>query len=333
MSMNRPVNRSWNRRQVLAAGLAAAGAGAALPAWAEGGRPLRILVGFPPGGGTDAIARALADKLKDRLGVPVVVDNRPGAGGQIAAQALKAAPADGSTVFLTHDHTISILPQVVRNAGFDPERDFVPAGGFATFVNCFAVAGGTPANTFAEYLDWVRKAGGGKSAVGIPAPASTPEFLVRLLGERYRLDLVAAPYRGSAPLIGDLLGQQIPAGVASVQDFIEQHRAGKLRVLAVLGGQRQAALPQVPTFAELGLPGFEDTPYYGFYAPANTPRGFIDTFSAALSQVVSAPAMHQYLSTMGLTVGFMAPAQLAQRERAYTATWARIIRASGFQPQ
>lgn len=335
MSLHRTDPRLWNRRRVLAGGLAAAAATAlpGLPARAETGRPLRILVGFPPGGGTDAIARALADRLKDRLGVPVVVDNRPGAGGQIAAQALKAAPADGSTVFLTHDHTISILPQVVRHAGFDPERDFVPAGGFATFVNCFAVAGGTPANTFAEYLDWVRKAGGGQSAVGIPAPASTPEFLVRLLGERYRLDLVAAPYRGSAPLIGDLLGQQIPAGVASVQDFIEQHRAGKLRVLAVLGGQRQAALPQVPTFAELGLQGFEDTPYYGFYAPAGTPRGFIDTFSAALAQVVAVPAMQQRLAAMGLTVGYMAPAQLAQRERAYTTTWARIIRASGFQPQ
>src|SRR5690606_24523254 len=121
----------------------------------------------------------------------------------IAAQALKGAPADGSTLFLTHDHTISILPQVVKNPGFDPARDFVAAGGFATFVNCLAVSPGTPAASFAEYVDWVRRQQGGKSAVGIPAPASTPEFLVRLLGQRYQLDLVAAPYRGSAPMIGD----------------------------------------------------------------------------------------------------------------------------------
>jgi len=324
---------SLNRRHLLVSAIACAGAVPALPAWAEGGRPLRILVGFPPGGGTDAIARTLAEKLKDLLGVPVVVENRPGAGGQIAAQALKGAPADGSTVFLTHDHTISILPQVVKNPGFEPDRDFVPVGGFATFVNCFAVSGGTPAQSFAEYVDWVRKAGGGKGAVGIPAPASTPEFLVKLLGERFQLDLVSAPYRGSAPLIGDMLGNQIPAGVASVQDFIENHKAGKLRVVAVLGDRRQAAMPQVPTFAELGLKGFEDMPYYGFYAPAGTPRAFIDAFSAALAKVVAVPQMQQHLTALGLTVGYMSPVQLAARERTYSATWARIIRSSGFQPQ
>lgn len=324
---------SLNRRHLLVSAIACAGAVPALPAWAEGGRPLRILVGFPPGGGTDAIARTLAEKLKDLLGVPVVVENRPGAGGQIAAQALKGAPADGSTVFLTHDHTISILPQVVKNPGFEPDRDFVPVGGFATFVNCFAVSGGTPAQSFAEYVDWVRKVGGGKGAVGIPAPASTPEFLVKLLGERFQLDLVSAPYRGSAPLIGDMLGNQIPAGVASVQDFIENHKAGKLRVVAVLGDRRQAAMPQVPTFAELGLKGFEDMPYYGFYAPAGTPRAFIDAFSAALAKVVAVPQMQQHLTALGLTVGYMSPVQLAARERTYSATWARIIRSSGFQPQ
>jgi len=324
---------SLNRRHLLASAIACAGAVSPLPAWAEGGRPLRILVGFPPGGGTDAIARTLAEKLKDLLGMPVVVENRPGAGGQIAAQALKGAPADGSTVFLTHDHTISILPQVVRNPGFEPDRDFVPVGGFATFVNCFAVSGGTPAQSFAEYVEWVRKAGGGKGAVGIPAPASTPEFLVKLLGERFQLDLVSAPYRGSAPLIGDMLGNQIAAGVASVQDFIENHKAGKLRVVAVLGDRRQAAMPQVPTFAELGLKGFEDTPYYGFYAPAGTPRAFIDAFSAALAKVLAVPQMQQHLTALGLTVGYMSPVQLAARERTYSATWARIIRNSGFQPQ
>lgn len=321
-----------SRRHLLASALAA-GALPLLPAQADAPKTLRVLVGFPPGGGSDAIARLLADKLKDALGVPVVVENRPGAGGQIAAQALKGAPADGGTLFLTHDHTISILPQVVKNPGFDPARDFAAAGGFATFVNCLAVSPGTPAASFAEYVDWVRRQQGGKSAVGIPAPASTPEFLVRLLGQRYQLDLVAAPYRGSAPMIGDMLGNQIAAGIGSVQDFIENHRAGKLRVLAVLGGRRQAALPQVPTFAELGLSGFEDTPYYGFYAPAGTPEAVLARFSEALSRVVAQPQVREQLTAMGLTVGFMTPAQLAARERAYTAVWQRIIQDSGFKPQ
>lgn len=306
---------------------------ASLPALSWGASPIRLLVGFPPGGGTDAIARLLADKLKDRLGAPVVVENRPGAGGQIAARALKAAPADGTTLFLTHDHTISILPQVAKNPGFAPDEDFVPVAGIASFVNGFALAGGTPARSFTGYVEWLRKQHGGKGAVGIPAPASTPEFLVQLLARRYQLDLVAAPYRGGAPLLADMMGNQIAAGIGSVQDFIESHRAGKVRFVAVLGGKRQAQLPDVPTFAELGLPGFEDMPYYGFYAPRGTPQKAIDAFSAAVAEVLALPPVREQLTHMGLTVGHMAPGQLAAREQAYTQVWRKIIQTSGFQPQ
>ena len=301
-------------------------------AHAQSSKPIRILVGFPPGGGTDAIARTLADRLKDELGVPVIVENRPGAGGQIAAQALKAAAPDGTTYFISHDHTISILPLVVKNPGFDPARDFVPVAGFATFVNALALSGGTPAKSFKDYIAWV-KAQGGKSAVGVPAPASVPEFLVKVIGEKYSLDLVAAPYRGSAPMIGDMLGNQIPAGIGSVPEFVENHRAGKLRVVAVLGGARQAAMPEVPTFAELGLAGFEDVPYYAFFAPAGTPQAEIDRFAAALARVIATPEVKDKLTAWGLTVGLLPQTQLAARERAYAQAWARIIRASGFQPQ
>jgi tripartite-type tricarboxylate transporter receptor subunit TctC len=300
---------------------------------AQNDKSVRLLVGFPPGGGTDAVARLLGEQLKDQLGVPVIVENRPGAGGQIAAQVLKAAPADGKTFFLSHDHTISILPLVTKNAGFDPAHDFVPVAGFATFVNAFAVSGGTPARSFSEYVAWVKNQGGGKGAVGIPAPASTPEFLVKLIGEKYKLDLVAAPYRGSAPMMADMLGNQIGAGVGSIPDFIENHKAGKIRVVAVLGKQRQAAMPEVPTFAELGLPGFEDLPYYGIFAPAGTPAPVIEQFSAALAKVVAQPEVRDRLTAMGLSVGFMPKQQFASRERAYTRTWTRIIKESGFQPQ
>ena len=295
-------------------------------------QPIKILVGFPPGGGTDAAARILADKLKDELGVPVVVENKPGAGGQIAAQALKAAAADGSTLFLSHDHTITILPMVVKNPGYAPAQDFVPVAGFATFVNAFAVSGGTPAKSVAEYVNWV-KSTGSKGAVGIPAPASTPEFLVKVIGEKFKLDLLAAPYRGSAPMMADMLGNQIAAGVASVPDFIENHKAGKVRVVAVLGASRQAALPDVPTMTELGVPGLEDMPYYGIFAPAGTPKPFIDGFSAAMAKVLAMPDVRNQLSQMGLTVGHMTPAQLGQREKAYAQTWTRIIKDSGFLPQ
>jgi tripartite-type tricarboxylate transporter receptor subunit TctC len=294
---------------------------------------IKLLVGFPPGGGTDAIARTLADKLKDQLGTTVIVENRAGAGGQIAAQVLKTAAPDGTTFFLSHDHTISILPLVVKNPGFDPARDFVSVVGFATFVNALAVSGGTPAKSMNEYVAWIRKEGAGKGSVGVPAPASVPEFLVKLIGQKYAIDLQAAPYRGSAPMMADMLGNQINAGVASIPDFIENHRAGKVRVVAVLGGARQAALPDVPTFAELGLAGFEDIPYYGIFAPAGTSKAVIDRFADAVARVIAMPDVHERLTAMGLTVGYMSPQQLASREHAYAQTWARIIKASGFQAQ
>lgn len=312
--------------------IAGAAAGLALPAFAQGERTVRILVGFPPGGGTDAIARTLADKLRGALGANVIVENKPGAGGQLAAQALKAAAPDGNTVFISHDHTISILPQVVKAPGFDPQKDFVPVAGFATFVNAFAVSGATPARSFDDYVKWVQ-AQGGKGAVGVPAPASVPEFLVKLVGQRWKLDLVAAPYRGSAPMIGDMLGNQIAAGVGSVPDFIDQHRAGKLRIVGVLGGARQAALPDVPTFTELGLKGFEDVPYYGFFAPHGTPAAALEQFSGALAKVLEMPDVKERLAALGLTVGHQTGAQLAAREQAYTAVWAGIIKATGFVPQ
>lgn len=320
------------RRHLLALGLIAAAAlGATAPAAAQTDRQVRLLVGFPPGGGTDAIARLLAEKMKAELG-SVIVENRPGAGGQLAAHALKAAAPDGHTIFISHDHTISILPLVMKNPGYDPQKDFVPVAGFATFVNAFAVSGGTPAKSVDEYVAWVRGQGG-KGAVGIPAPASTPEFLVKVVGEKYRLDLVAAPYRGSAPMMADMLGNQIAAGVGSVPDFIENHKAGKLRVVAVLGEKRQAAMPDVPTFSELGLKGFEDLPYYGLFAPAGTPKAALDQLADALRKAIAAPDVHERLTAMGLTVGFMSGAQLAERERAYAQVWAGIVKRSGFQPQ
>jgi len=294
---------------------------------------IKLMVGFPPGGGSDAIARVLADKLKDQLGTNVIVENKAGAGGQIAAQALKAAPADGSVLFLSHDHTISILPLVMKNPGFDPAHDFVPVAGFATFVNGLALSGGTPAKSYKEYLAWVREHGQGKGTVGVPAPASVPEFLVKVIGQKNGLDLQAAPYRGSAPMMADMLGNQIAAGVGSVPDFIENQKAGKIRIVAVIGPKRQAILPDVPTFAELGLHGFEDLPYYGIFAPKGTPKAVLERYSEALAKVIAMPEVHERLTAMGLTVGHMSSEQLAQREHAYSQSWAKIIKASGFQAQ
>ena len=299
---------------------------AAAPAQAQS---IKLLVGFPPGGGTDAIARVLAEKLHDQLGTTVIVENRAGAGGQLAAQALKTAAPDGTTLFLSHDHTISILPQVVKNPGFDPAKDFTAVAGFATFVNAFAASGGTPAKSVNEYVAWIKAQGGGKGTVGVPAPASVPEFLVKLIGQKYGLDLQAAPYRGSAPMMADMLGNQINAGVASIPDFIENHKAGRVRILAVLGSARQAALPDVPTFAELGLAGFEDVPYYGLFAPAGTPRAVIDRIADAVSKVVALPDVRERLFAQGYEIKTSTPAEASAYLDSETARWAKVVRDSG----
>lgn len=328
----------FSRRGVLfrgvrsAVALAAFAAAAGL-AQAQSGTPIKLLVGFPAGAGTDAIARTLGEKLKDELGVPIVVENRAGAGGQIAAQALRAAPADGHTLFLSHDHSISILPQVVKSPGFNPATDFVPVAGFATFANVLAVSGGTPARSFNEYLNWVKTQKGGKDTIGVPAPGSIPEFLVKLTADKYKLDLQAAPYRGSAPMTADMLGNQIAAGIASVPDFIENHKAGKVRIVAVIGAKRQPLLPNVPTFTELGFAKLDDYPYYGIFAPVGTPQPVIDRFGTALQKVLAMPDVKAKLTGLGLNVAYEPQGQFAGRVRTYTQSWERIIQASGFVPK
>ena len=292
---------------------------------AQGRKPLRILVGYPPGGSADTGARLLASRLKDFLGGTVIVENRPGAGGQIAAQALKTAPADGSTVLLSSDHTISILPLVNRNPGFNPSVDFVHVAGFASFVHCFAASMGTPATTFQQYVEWARGAGKGNGSVGVPAPDSAAEFLVSVISEQFHLDLVSASYRGAGPLMSDMLGNQISAGVAAVPDFMENHRGQRLRILGVLGPCRLPLLPDVPTFSEVGLDGFEDTAYVGFFAPRGTPDTAVAPIAEGIKQALAQDFVRDNLVSMGLTPEFMPQRQFAEREQAYTQAWSRII--------
>ncbi|KKW69077.1 Twin-arginine translocation pathway signal [Lampropedia cohaerens] len=322
----------FHRRQLLQAAIAAVVVSQRSVVSAAG-RPVRLLVGFPAGGGTDALARLLAAHLRSELGVDIVVDNRPGAGGQLAAQALKAAAPDGKTLFLSHDHTISIVPKVIRVPGFDPNVDFVPVAGVATFVNAFAVTAAHPARTFADYEHWLKQQAPEQLAVGIPAPASTPEFLVNLLAQRNGVALQPIPYRGSAPMIADLLGGQVPAGIGSVQDFMELHRTGRLRVVGVLGAQRQPALPDVPTFSEMGVPGFEDPPFYGLYAPAGLPAELVARWETAVQKVLQIPQVRQQMQDWGMVVDYMNHNRLRDVEAAYSQTWGRIIAQLGYEPQ
>ncbi len=320
-------------RMTQAAALALAFALAlAAPAQAQGDRsPIRILVGFPAGGTIDLVARVLADTLKDDLGAPVLVDSRPGAGGQIAAQALKQAAPDGRTLLLSPDHTMVMLPLTIRTAGFQPAVDFVPVGQVARYPGGLAVAAQVPARSLAEYLAWAR-ANGAQANVGVPAPGSIPQFLVYQLAQQSNAPLSSVPYRGSAPMMQDLMGGQITAGTTALGDFVEPHLAGKIRVLAVLGAKRSPALPDVPTFAEQGVR--IDWEYWlGMFAPAKTPDAEVKRINAALGRALARPEVREKLLKIVFEPAHGSPEQLGQLMREGTAFWEPVVKASGWVPQ
>lgn len=318
--------------------LAAACAGAVLPgpAAAQSGAsdaPIRVIVGFPPGGATDVVARVLADKLKDILKQPVIVDNRGGAGGQIATQQLKAAPADGSIVMLTIDHSHVIIPLTFKAPGYDPVKDFTPLAGVATYFNALGVSSKINVKNLPEFGAWL-KANPDKANFGVPAAGSVPQFASLVVGKALGVgNPVAVPYRGGAPLVQDLLAGQIPAGVGSLTDFIEHHRAGKINVLAISGTARAKVAPEIPTFQELGLKGLDKNPWLAFVGPKGLSKEFVERFSRAVSVALKNPEVIEQLGKLGNEVSYATPEQLQEWIASATAHWGPVIKDSGYQLQ
>ncbi|MEJ7928561.1 Bug family tripartite tricarboxylate transporter substrate binding protein [Ramlibacter sp. AN1015] len=305
---------------------------AAAPAQAQSpSQPYRILVGFPAGGTIDVVARLLADEMKEDLGAPVVIDSRPGAGGQIAAQQLLQAPPDGRTLLLSPDHTMVMLPLTVKAPGFKPQTDFAPVGQVARYPGGLAVSTRVEARSMDEFFAWARN-NPDRANVGIPAPGSIPQFMVHLLGQQTRAPLVAVPYRGSAPLVQDLMAGQITAGTTALGDFLEPQAAGKLRVIGVLGERRSPALPQVPTFAEQGYK--IDWEYWlGMFAPAGTPAAEVARINAALAKALAKPQVRQRMQAIEFHPAHGSPEALGRLVRAGTEFWTPVVRSSGFVPQ
>jgi len=307
--------------------LAAAGSSSAQSPSATG--PVKLVVGFPPGGAGDALARLLADKLKSELGTTVIVDNRVGAGGQIAAEVVKGAPADGTTVFLTNSHTMVMLPLTSRSVRFDPLKDFAPVGRLITFPQGIAVHSSVPAADLAKWLEFART--DAKNAnYGVPAPGSIPHFIGYQLGVRSNVPLSPVPYKGSAPLVQDLLGAQVTAGITPASD-LQQHHGGKLRVLAVNGTRRYAGLPNVPTLKELGYAEFDTLEWAGLLMPANTPRAVIDKWQPILARILGMPDVKERLAKIGMAVEPGSPELLHKLIADDLAKWAPVIKASGFK--
>jgi len=292
-------------------------------------KPVRIIVGFPPGGTADVMARAVADKMKDTLGQPVIVENRPGAIGRIAADAVKAAAPDGSTIMVMPIGPMAVVPHTYKTLSYDPLKDFAPIGMGSTFQ--FAVAAGpqSGAKTWSEYVVWA-KANPGKSSYATSGAGSLPHFFGLLVARESGIELLHVPYKGSAAYMNELLGGNVPLAVDAIADLTEQHRAGKIRILASSGAKRSTAVPDVPTFAELGIKGVEAEGWFGFFAPAKTPKAIVDQLNRSLNQALTSPEIAQRLAGLGLDPATSTPEEFARILAADYAKWGPVVKASGF---
>jgi tripartite-type tricarboxylate transporter receptor subunit TctC len=292
--------------------------------------PVRILVGFPAGGESDVIARLVVDRMRTSLGAPVIVENKPGAGGMLAAEALKNAAPDGRTLMISPIAVTVFAPLTHTKLRYDPIKDFAPVSLAADFQMALAVGPGSPAKTLHEYIAWAR-ANPAKATYGVPLAGGPTHFFGVMLVRTTGVDFAVVPYKGSAPLENDLLGGQVPAGITVLSQVLKHHEAGKLRILGTSGSQRSPMAPDVPTFKELGLAAIEGTGWQAFHTSAGTPRPAIDRLSAAIASAIRSPEISAKLLALGLEPAGSTPDELASRVAEDTARWAPIVKASGFR--
>jgi tripartite-type tricarboxylate transporter receptor subunit TctC len=316
-----------SRRSLVRSGAALA-ATASLPAFAQPA-PIKILVGFPPGGSADTTARLIAEKMTASMGSAVLVENRPGAGGRIAAQAVKDAAADGNTLMLVPMAVMVVQPVVFKSIKYDTTKDFTPIGNAATFPLALAVGPATPAKTMPELVAWL-KTNPNQANYGSPATGSLPHFLGEMLGQSAGVKLQHVPFQGGAPLMTALLGGQLPVGFDTPLEFAENHRAGKLRILAVSSPQRMVQFPEVPTLRESGI-NVEAIGWFGVFGPAGMPAARTEALSNAMQAALRAPDVMAKLSNLGLLAAPESSGDMARRMAADKARWEPVIKATGFQ--
>lgn len=318
---------------LLRAALAALALGASLVAQAQPDT-IKLLVGFPPGGSTDTLARVLADKLGTLLRQPVIVDNKPGAGGRIAAQALKASAPDGTTYMVAPNATpvFQTLLYPVSVLHFDMLKDFAGVGIVAWYPLALAVSPQVPAKTAAEYVQWL-KANPGKSLFGTAGAGGQTHFSGVQFGKAVGVEMQVVPYRGNGPLVTDLVGGQVPAGIMTAGDVLQQAKAGRVRLLGVFGGQRSPLLPDVPTLKEQGIAVDTGDAWTGVWAPAKTPKAQLERMQNALKTVMGLPEVREQLQKLTFAPDFRSGGELEAQERKELAYWGPIIKASGFTPE
>ena len=292
-------------------------------------RPVRILVPVAAGGTTDLTARLVADGIRDAIGQPVVVDNRPGATGRVAAEALKRAAADGSTFMLAPIVVTVLAPFMFRDLSYDPAKDFAPVGQVARYPFALAVRADHPARTVPELLAWA-KASPSRATFATPGSGGVPHLLGVMIARASGVDLVHVPYSSLAQVESELLGGQVPAAISAFAEFLALERADRIRIIATSGTARSPLLPAVPTFVEQGFPSVVAIGWNAVYAPAGTPKPLIDHVSVAIAKAVRTPTIRAKLIELGVEPTGTTPDELAAIIAADTAHWVPVVRAAGF---
>lgn len=316
------------------AALAAATTGLApFSAFAQALEQVKILYGFPAGSSGDICARRVGDRLGGTAYAKnnAIVDTKAGAGGRIALEALKMAAADGSVLAMTPFSCMSLYPHIYKKLAYDPLKDFVPVGTASVIHHGLAVGPLVPGSVknVQDFLAWAR-ANPKDASYGSPAAGSTPHFIGALLGMNNHVELKHVPYRGSVPGVTDVVGGQLAAMVTPHGDFIPNHKAGKLRLLATSGKQRSPFVPEVPTFAEQGFADLTVEEWFGFYAPAKTPAAVIAAANAAINAAIKDKSVIDSLTVVGLIPFGGSAEDMARSQQLEFDRWGPLIKKIGF---
>ncbi len=300
-------------------------------AYAQSGETTRIIFPFAAGGSGDALARILADHLQQVTGQPVVVDNRAGAQGRLGVVAVKSAAPDGRTLLLTPIAPVAVYQHVYKTLNYDPMTDLAPVAQVATFDFAVAVGPQAGVSSVKDLVSWV-KANPDKGAYGTPAAGTLPHFFAVSFARAAGLDLRHVGYRGSAAALTDLVAGQIPIMFTTTSDLLEQHKAGRIRVLATSDSARSPFLPDVPTFREAGY-SIEGAGWYAVFAPAGTPADTLARLSKILGEAVQKPTVRERLLGFGLNPTGTTPQELGAIQRRDSALWEPAVKASGYTPE
>ena len=292
-------------------------------------KPIRFIVPFPPGGGNDILARAIAPKMGEFLGQPVVIDNRAGAGGNIGTDLAAKSPPDGYTIVIASNQ-VTINPWLYAKLPFDIEKDFVAVAQAATVPMVLAVHPSVPANTLKEFIA-LAKASPGKFNHGTPGNGTPQHIAFEVFNHAASVQVTHIAYKGTGPAIADLIGGQVQSAIGTMASLEQHVKAGKLRALGVTTPKRSPAMPNVPTIAEAGLPGFEVPLWYSILAPAGTPKEIVARLSSEVARALAVPETRERLTAQGFDVNYLNPEQMSDLIRHDIARWQKSIKDIGLK--